>query len=261
MNTSHFLKVPRPLTVDGVSGAGVGGASIRMKSAKPRCRRGRRCTGVGGGREIECVFWCGIEEAAGSLVALLREKLVRDPHFDVVGLTREHDSGLVLRLPSKAGNGPIVSAAIGIAAEVRVDVTGDPQPGLCGSIGLAIGEDRRIRNRFDQPGAKGWRRNSEDDIRIAALTGERVSGRPEVGLSDVATRGIAASRDDEDRSCTSPSFVPFGFRLKRASRTGPFWVMNHGTSFLAPFRVAIAIKGFWEGLVPPGAGCEWQDRH
>jgi hypothetical protein len=27
-------------------------------------------------------------------------------------------------------------------------------------------------------------------------------------------------------SCTSPSLVPFRFRLKRASRTGPFCVMN-----------------------------------
>src|ERR1700692_1584333 len=63
------------------------------------------------------------------------------------------------------------------------------------------------------------------------------------------------------RSCTPPSFVPFGFRLKRASRMGPFGVMNHGTTFLAPSNVATPIKGFRAALDPPAAGCEWQDRH
>ena len=63
------------------------------------------------------------------------------------------------------------------------------------------------------------------------------------------------------RSCTLPSLVPFGFRLKRASRTGPFGTMNQGTSFFAPLSVATGIKGFFAGLDPPGAGCEWQDRH
>ncbi len=37
--------------------------------------------------------------------------------------------------------------------------------------------------------------------------------------------------------------------------------MNHGTTFFAPLSVAIWIKGFCAGLVPPGAGCKWQDRH
>src|SRR5580704_18841389 len=63
------------------------------------------------------------------------------------------------------------------------------------------------------------------------------------------------------RSWTSPSLVPFGFRLKRASRTGPFCVMNHGTTFLAPLRAATPINGFRAGLDPPAAGCEWQDKH
>jgi hypothetical protein len=52
-----------------------------------------------------------------------------------------------------------------------------------------------------------------------------------------------------------------GFRLNRASRMGPFWVMNQGTVSFAPLSVAKAIEGFIRGLVPPGAGCEWQARH
>ena len=63
------------------------------------------------------------------------------------------------------------------------------------------------------------------------------------------------------RLCTPPSLEPLGFRLKRASRTGPFGVMNQGTSFFAPLSVATGIKGFCAGLDPPGAGCEWQDKH
>jgi len=63
------------------------------------------------------------------------------------------------------------------------------------------------------------------------------------------------------RLCTSPSLTPLALRLNRASRTGPFCVMNHGTVFFAPFKVATAIKGFCAGLDPPAAGCEWQERH
>src|SRR5579864_3400925 len=37
--------------------------------------------------------------------------------------------------------------------------------------------------------------------------------------------------------------------------------MNHGTTFFAPLREAIPIKGFRAGLDPPAAGCEWQDKH
>src|ERR1700730_8645488 len=63
------------------------------------------------------------------------------------------------------------------------------------------------------------------------------------------------------RSCTPPSGVSFGLRLKRASRIGPLFVMNQGNAFFAPLSVATAIKGFGLGLVPPTAGCKWQDEH
>src|SRR5580704_3991337 len=59
------------------------------------------------------------------------------------------------------------------------------------------------------------------------------------------------------RLCTPPLLLPSGFRLKRASRMGPFGVMNHGTTFLAPANVATPIKGFRAALDPPTAGCEW----
>src|SRR5208283_1973472 len=56
------------------------------------------------------------------------------------------------------------------------------------------------------------------------------------------------------RSCTSPSLVPSALCWKRASRTGPFFVINHGTVFFAPFKVATAINGFSVGLDPPALG-------
>jgi hypothetical protein len=35
--------------------------------------------------------------------------------------------------------------------------------------------------------------------------------------------------------------------------------MNHGTTFFAPFSVAIAIEGLAAGLDPPTLGCAWHD--
>ena len=46
------------------------------------------------------------------------------------------------------------------------------------------------------------------------------------------------------RSWTSPSLVPSGLFLKRASRMGPLAAMNQGTVFLAPLSVATAGRGF-----------------
>src|ERR1700730_14206568 len=89
------------------------------------------------------------------------------------------------------------------------------------------------------------RRDAENDVRPWAdieFPAGRKSGwamlQPAASLRPVMTK----------RLCTSPSLVPFGFRLKRASRMGPFCVMNHGTPFFAPLRVAIPINGFCAGL-------------
>jgi len=80
-------------------------------------------------------------------------------------------------------------------------------------------------------------------------------------LCDVAADCIAAAPVITNRSWTLPSELPSGCCLKRASRIGPAAVMNQGTVFFAPFRVATAISGLEAGLVPPGPGCKWQPRH
>ena len=53
---------------------------------------------------------------------------------------------------------------------------------------------------------------------------------------------------------TPPSRVPSGLNLKRASRTGPWLLMNEGTTFFAPNAVAMPTWGLTAGLVPPTAG-------
>src|SRR5216684_5479171 len=124
--------------------------------------------GPQGGGEVKRVLGRGVEDAARSLVALLREQLVRDPHLDVVRLAREQEKGLVLRLPSKAGDRPVVRAAVGIAAQVRVRVTGNAQRLLQVRLGLHVRENRRVGYRLDEPSTKDGSRDAEDDVRISA---------------------------------------------------------------------------------------------
>ena len=81
----------------------------------------------GRGRKIERVVGRGDVETAWGFIALLGEELVRDSHLDVVGFRGEHEQGLILGLPPKAGNGSIVGAEVGVAAQVGVGVPGDAQ--------------------------------------------------------------------------------------------------------------------------------------
>ena len=58
------------------------------------------------------------------------------------------------------------------------------------------------------------------------------------------------------RSCTSPSVAPL-LSLNRASRIGPFCVMNQGTVFFAPFKWATSAGDFSPGsfrLHPAASG-------
>ena len=188
--------------MDGVSGAGVGGASIRMKSANASMSERTAVLGLEAGVEA------GVKLSVSSGVALKRQPGVSSRSWGkswfVIPISTLYASpanmmqGLVLCLPSEAGNCPVVCADVRIAAQVRVGVTGDAQPRLQGRVGLHVREDRRVRDCFDEPSAKDRRRNAENDVRISALAGQRVSGRQEVGLGDVATRGVTAAGDDEE---------------------------------------------------------------
>ena len=73
-----------------------------------------------------------------------------------------------------------------------------PNPAFRDAFGLHVREDRGVGDRLDEPGAKDRRRDAENDVRISAMGGEWISGRLEVGLGDVATRGVTATGDDEE---------------------------------------------------------------
>src|SRR4029077_17373474 len=124
-----------------------------------------------------CVIRCGREETGRSLVALLREQLVRDSHLHVVRLAREHEQGFVLCLPSETRNGSVVCTAIRIAAQVRVGMTGNAQLCLLGRVGVYIGENRRVWNCFNESGPKNRGGDTKDNVWISALAGERISSR------------------------------------------------------------------------------------
>src|SRR5258708_14010809 len=167
---------------------------------------------------------------------------------------------LVLRLPGEAGDRRIGCAAVCRAAYDRVGVTGNAQPRLHGTVGRHVRQDRRVGGRLDEPSAKDGGRNGENDVAISALAGVWISSRSKIWLSDVAARRVSASSDDEE---VVHAAVGRSIRisLEAASRIGPLFVMNHGNVFFAPLSLATAIKGFAAGLVPPTAGCKWQDEH
>src|SRR5207249_3643076 len=118
---------------------------------------------------VERVVRRRCENAGRSLVALLRKQFARDAHFHVVGLGGKQQQGFVLRFPPETSDGAVVGAAVYVAAQDRVRVAGNAERSLQGRIGLQVGEDGRIRDRFDQAGSKKRRRYSEDDVGIPAL--------------------------------------------------------------------------------------------
>jgi len=175
--------------------------------------------GIGSSREVDCVLGRGVEQTTGSLVALLGEDLVSDTHFDVVSLSREQEKRFVLCLPSEAGDGTVVGAAVGVATQMRVRVSGNARLPLAGRLGGHVGQDCRVGDRFDEPAAKGRRRNSENDVPVSALACERVSGGRKSRLGNVATRGVAAARDNEEsteRTAVVPTYFPSAMNLADA---------------------------------------------
>jgi len=75
---------------------------------------------------------------------------------------------------------------------------GDARLPLAGRLGVHIGQNRRVRDGFNEPAAKSGRWDAEDDVAVPALAGQRVAGRQEVRLRDVATLSVASARDDEE---------------------------------------------------------------
>src|SRR5579872_2798468 len=99
--------------------------------------------------------------AARVFLGRRREDLVGDAHLDIIGLARKHRDGLVLRLPAKAGDGAVVTAAVG--------TPGDAKRGARRSGCRLMRQDLAILDRFDQAEAKHLQRNPERDIMLPHL--------------------------------------------------------------------------------------------
>jgi hypothetical protein len=105
---------------------------------------------------------------------------------------------LFCALPTEARDRPVVRAAIDIAAQMRVRVAENARRPLAGRFGVHVGKNRRVGDVFDESAAKSGRWNSENDVPVSALARKRVSSGRKSRLRNVATRGVAAARDDEE---------------------------------------------------------------
>src|SRR5439155_2787082 len=119
------------------------------------------------------------------LVALLREQLVGDAHLDVVGLAREEQERLVLRLPPEPRDGPIIAVVVrGARDPDPVRPAGDTEGRLAAGIGGLVVGDGALGDGLDEAGAEHGGRDAEDDV-VALTLG------PEVLLGDRALARVA----------------------------------------------------------------------
>ena len=108
-----FLPFAIDATPPGLSRDGVGGARKRMKNENFSMEL-IASIGVGRIRVSDAVR---IAHVLAIFFTLGLEQIVRDAHLDVVGLAREHQQRLVLRLPPEARDGAIVAVVVALAAD------------------------------------------------------------------------------------------------------------------------------------------------
>jgi hypothetical protein len=104
------------------------------------------------------------------LISFRLKQFVGDAHFDIVRLTRKHQERLVLRLPTKTGDCPIIAVSIFTDRDcvTRVDnVEPSPDPIAVAYPCCLVVDDGLIRDLLDQPGTECRCRNPEDDVSSA----------------------------------------------------------------------------------------------
>ena len=88
-----------------------------------------------------------------------------------------------------------------------------------------------------------------------------ISRRQEIGLGNTASRGVSAARNDE-KVVHLAVVRTVGIPLKAGLTNGTIRRDEPGHVVLCPVeRGDWRSRGYCAGLDPPGAGCEWQDRH
>jgi len=107
----------------------------------------------------------GIRRALRVFLALTLEVFIGNAHLHGIGLTRENQERLVLRLPAETRDSAIVA--------VGVDMTFDAVISFHSArIARQVVPDGCVSDRFDQPCAESGRGNPEDHVVVGLLPGE-----------------------------------------------------------------------------------------
>ena len=181
-------------------------------------------------------------------IAFGRECLVADSHLDVVGLAREDQQRLVLRLPAEAGDRPVVAVVVGltgdrIAAQHDVGPAADAERLFGAGRGGLVLRGSRCRESLDQA-----RPNVGVGMRKITLL---LASAPRSRAARCCSPGVAAAGDGEQ-----PVHAAVGRAVGDCARTEPRAPgrsarMNEGTVLRAPILLANATCGLTGGLVPP----------
>ena len=126
-----------------------------------RCRAGRarRIVRI---QNIRGILRRRVVNAARNRGALIREYFIRYALLHVVGLARENQQGLVLRLPPESGDRSVVSAGVQSPA--------DPQLAFLRLIHRQVRLQDGVRSVLYQPKTERWSRNGvENHIMIGEL--------------------------------------------------------------------------------------------
>ena len=123
-----------------------------------------------------------VELATRGIVALVTEEFIGDALLDIVGLTREHQQRLILRLPAEPGDGAIVGTVI--------EVPGNAVGLALAREGCCIVFEVDIGRVLDLPGSEGRRRDAEDNVSLRHRLRK-------IRLGYRTTRRIGASGDDK----------------------------------------------------------------
>ena len=203
------------------------------------------------GAHVRHVVGNGRKLAGAGFIALRLEQLVRDAHLHAVRFAREYQQGFVLRFPAESRHRAVVAVVVRLAGNrsaryLEIRMPADAQRVVRRRVAGLTGQDRRIRNRLNQPSAERRCRNAEDDV----VRGEL---RVVVRLREAAARGADAAADGEQGVHTSIR-RPVAVSTNRVSRTGPFAARNGGSVSRPPFFPANATCGLIAGLAPPIAG-------
>ena len=141
--------------------------------------------------------------------------------------------------------------------EIAAPGEDDVRPAAESSRSFFLGASAAWLARIALSGICSIRPAPNTGVGMRKITLRRASSAPKSGCA--STHPGASDRPAMvNRSCTPPSGVPSAFFTNRASRTGPFRVMNDGTLLVAPFCGGERDLRIHRGTGSADRGCRWQ---